>query len=158
VPGNSAVGGGTSVGSRGSSSAAVSDDGPKEGDRNAEGLVFRNSRWHREDRPEEREEEIGQHVGNGTTKNGRNVSFVPNRYGVMSGGETTIIIDPAKLDQASYVHISWDGIRAENKFSSVNSVNQNHQYEKNQYSVCVSSVPVPFLHLCRRSARADSGS
>lgn len=100
VPGNSAVGGGTSVGSRGSSSAAVSDDGPKEGDRNAEGLVFRNSRWHREDRPEEREEEIGQHVGNGTTKNGRNVSFVPNRYGVMSGGETTIIIDPAKLDQA----------------------------------------------------------
>ena len=28
------------------------DDGPKEGDRNDDGLVFRNHRWHREDEPE----------------------------------------------------------------------------------------------------------
>lgn len=32
-----------------SSNDQVADDGPKDGDRNADGLVFRNGRWHRED-------------------------------------------------------------------------------------------------------------
>lgn len=42
----------TNPGKSSQTGKASRDDGPKDGDRNAEGLVFRNGRWHREDKKE----------------------------------------------------------------------------------------------------------